>query len=154
MADDDGVHDFLMGLARCGEHLASGEDFPLEVVVLRGHLLIEEELKALLRKRFERPEAYDTRRTRFSEATRLVEALYGTRLPEWEWKAIREVNVVRNSLAHVLEDETVEARIRRLFKVFADQDPTFAYADSKDLATGMQYCVSHLHTSLLRIRTE
>lgn len=140
--------------ARGGKFLPADEDFQLEVVLIRGHLLIEEELKELLQKPSVKPKVSSKtlKRTGFSAKVRLAQALYGDALPDWEWGAILEVGALRNSIAHRLEDEMFEPRIRRLLQDLKAKDSRFAYVESDDLTEGMKYCVSQLQASLLRLR--
>jgi hypothetical protein len=81
---DDSIGKFLHGLIRCAEHLPYDRKFPLEVLVLKGHLLIEEELKSMILTKFLDPKAYDLERTKYSSLLGLAKALYGSALPEWK----------------------------------------------------------------------
>lgn len=150
MADD--LDAFLDGLSRFAKHLPAEQAFPIELIVLRGHLLIEEELRELVRAKFVYPKAYDLREAKYSTLLRLARALYGDALTEWEWRVAQEFNTLRNSLAHHLEDETVEPRVERVFKLFRANDKDFAFVEGPSISQ-LAYCFSHLHVALLRLRT-
>lgn len=150
MADD--LDAFLEGLSRFAKHLPAEQTFPVELVVLRGHLLLEEELRALVRAKFLKPKAYDLRETKYSTLLRLAHALYGDQLLEWKWCVAHEFNVLRNSLAHQLEDEMVEPRIERVLKLYRANDKDFAFVEKTDLSQ-LAYCFADLHTTLLRLRS-
>lgn len=150
MADD--LDAFLDGLSRFGKYLPADETFPIELIVLRGHLLIEEELREIVRAKFVNPNAYDLRETKYSTLLRLAHALYGDSIPEWKWRVAHEFNVLRNSLAHHLEDDTVEPRVERVVKLYRANDKDFAFVEKTDLSQ-LAYCLSDLHTTFLQLRT-
>ncbi|MDH5534915.1 MAG: hypothetical protein OEZ08_04985 [Betaproteobacteria bacterium] len=150
MADD--LDTFLKGLSRFAKHLPAEEALPVELLVLRGHHLVEEELREVVRAKFIKSKAYDLRETKYSTLLRLAQALYGDEIPDWKWRVAHEVNVLRNSLAHHLEDETVEPRIDRVCKLYRANDKDFAFVESTDLSR-LAYCFADLHTALLRLRT-
>ena len=71
--------------------------------VLRGHLLVEAELRHLITERCANPDVIDERHLSFSTLATVAEALVATK-PEvrWVWVAVRQLNSVRNELAHAL----------------------------------------------------
>lgn len=146
------IKEFLDGLLCYAQFLPGGKDIPFEVMILRGHLLIEEELRKIIKSKFIEPGAYDLQQTKYSALLRLAKALYGKALPVWKWEAAQEVNVIRNSIAHHLKDETIEPRLGRLFRSYQKHDDTFACAE-KDSLKRLAYCLSDIHISLLKIRT-
>jgi hypothetical protein len=151
MADE--FDDFLGGLSRYANFLSGDIEHPLEILVLRGHLLIEEELRRLVLKKCSKPEVFRLHdRTSFKGLLVLCEALYGTALPDWTWTTLRELNRVRNSLAHQLEDKGVQAGVAGIMRAFEARDPTYKYMEG-GLLQQFNYCLSAIHTELLKART-
>lgn len=151
MADD--FDDFLDGLSRYGSFLPADDDHPLEILVLRGHLLIEEELRKLVMKKCAKPELFRLHdRTPFRGLLTLCEALYGSAIPSWLWTVLRDLNQVRNSLAHRLEDQGVRAGVAGILKVYEECDPTYSHVEG-GLLERLNYCLSSAHVELLRART-
>ena len=99
------IDNFLQDLIKYAKYLPPGEKHPLVVLVLKWHLLIEEELRQIVIKKFVDKDAFDLNQTKFSMLLRLSKALYGDELEKWEWDIAHQLNTVRNSLAHSLEDE-------------------------------------------------
>lgn len=148
----DNIDEFLRGLIRYAEHLPGNRKFPIEVLVLKGHLLIEEELRSLVQAKFVDPGAYDLERSKYSSLLRLARALYGAALPQWKWASAKAVNEMRNSIAHRLENDEVERRLEELCRGFEGSDSAFVHVE-RDKLKQLAYCLSAIHSSLLALRT-
>ena len=85
-----------------------------DLIVLKGHLLIEEQLRIIIEERTKRPEALklDEKEWTFSQKLRLVEALCGEEVSDEVWGCVRLLNKIRNNLAHKLEPHGLEDQIR------------------------------------------
>ena len=149
---NDDLDHIIEGMLRHAKYLPAGQKYPLELLVLRGHLLIEEQLQELVAAKFLNKKAFDINSAKYSTVLRLAHALYDDALKPWEWEVVHQINVVRNSLAHSLRDDTLDNRIqKKIFAVFQREDPTFAYAKD-NLMEKLNYCLSYIHTQLLRLR--
>jgi len=92
--------------------LKSGAD--IEMILLKVHLLIEEQLQS-----FVDGAVRDTSllaRARFSFAQRLILAEALHRAPEcfgygWAWEAVRFLNTLRNQMAHNLESKDFSIKL-------------------------------------------
>ena len=97
----------LFTLRRMIEHLPNGND--LTLIVLKGHLLIEERLLDLVRLRLGSDDAtLNEARLRFSQLVPLARAASGRPGYPWFWRALQKLNSLRNDLAHHLEPKQVE----------------------------------------------
>jgi hypothetical protein len=78
--------------------LPHGQD--LTLVILKGHLLIEEQVRSLVRTRLKKPEALDSASLTCHQAICLAEAL----CPQSNglWKSAKLLNAIRNDIAHSL----------------------------------------------------
>jgi hypothetical protein len=128
-------------------HLPSDEEISLELLILRGHLLIEKQLDELITAKLIKPEAYLGLRLRFAEKLKLTEAMYGE--VGVCWRDIREINIIRNSLSHQLEDETVVPRVRKL--LLRSTQPGQS-ADVGSLLELLTLALSEQHLSLIKVR--
>ena len=70
----------------------------VELVVLKAHLMIEELMWKLLELPLKKPNAINKKEFDFSHCLSLVEAIYWHEKTDWLWKAIRQINGIRNSL--------------------------------------------------------
>lgn len=85
-------------------------------VILKGHLLIEEQLRAITRSLVANPQHFDNARLTFSNSLHLARAIAGHFSESVCWSAAERLNAVRNRLAHQAEPVTNE----ELFAPFFD----------------------------------
>ena len=87
-------------------------------MILKGHLLIEEQLKVVCGERLRRPNALNLadREWTASQIVSLAEALCGDDADEKLWKALRKLNKLRNDIAHNLEPKGLSDRIADLIQ--------------------------------------
>lgn len=76
----------------------------LEVLILRAHLLIEEELRVLIDINLKYAEKFEHRQFSFNQCLILVSSIYGDQ-KLWLWESIKHLNGIRNILAHKLNPE-------------------------------------------------
>lgn len=73
-----------------------------ELIVLKGHLLVEDLLREFCESRVAHPEELDAARLSFTQIVQLARALHPHQAPGWIWGAVGKLNSVRNMLAHRL----------------------------------------------------
>jgi hypothetical protein len=77
------------------------DDIPL--IILKGHLLIEEQLNTLVENLARDPKSIRKARLRFGQLARVAQGLTYEKNTTWLWSAIDELNTLRNRLAHRTE---------------------------------------------------
>jgi hypothetical protein len=85
------------------------DDADFLVIVLKSHLLIEEQLHAILRAGVRKPELLADARLQFSTTMHLAHAIVGDHGDVEVWPAVAALNKVRNALGHVAEPENLDA---------------------------------------------
>ena len=100
-------------ILRFAKHLPSADDMTL--IVLKGHLLIEERLISILESSLQYPKALDEVRLTFAQRLSLAKALKHRHENSWLWEAIGKVNSIRNDLAHKLEPSKLNEKIEDFF---------------------------------------
>lgn len=96
-------------------HHMPSQESDLTLIVLKGHLLIEQRIREFIRERLLNPTALDQIRLSAHQAICLAEALtLPNGDPEVLWSVIRKVNVLRNELAHKITPERVEERVQEI----------------------------------------
>jgi len=81
------------------------------LLILKGHLLVEEHIQAVLNDLLARPELLEEARLTFYQRMRLVQSLLGEGNDDYLWMSIRKLNTLRNRMAHVLELNDLEQRV-------------------------------------------
>ena len=87
-------------------HISPNAD--LQLVILKGHLLIEERLRDIIEKRIRGHAALgmdDGSKWTFDHKARLAEALCHGEEHDSLWRGVRKLNKIRNRLAHHVEPE-------------------------------------------------
>ena len=92
------------------------------LVVLKGHLLLEESVNRLLASLLRRPEAIEGANLRFHQKLGLIKALFPVDPDMME--AAEKLNTIRNRLAHHLDYPQIEAQVRDFLSLCeAPKDP-------------------------------
>lgn len=102
----------------------------LTLVVLKGHLLIEEQLYALVERRMQMPSKVRDIRLRFPQLIELARALYGSDDLERVGRVCLSLNTLRNDLAHRLESSALETKVEQLENTFEDACGTCVTGDT------------------------
>ena len=83
----------------------------LTILLLKGHLLVEELLRQLIDSSLMKPSALKDARLETHQCICLAEALFHDRSSTWIWDALRKLNGIRNKLAHNLEPPGLDSKI-------------------------------------------
>jgi hypothetical protein len=100
---------------RYDDHMPHTDD--LALIVLKGHLLIEEVLVELARLALPQPQYLDEARLRFHQLACVVRAVVPRKSNDC-WQLVFSLNALRNDLVHNLEPPKLHARLLELFKVY------------------------------------
>ena len=139
------TNDLAFG-ARFLEDIA-GED--ALAVVIRAHLYVESTLNQLIAEALFRPKAMDVVRLSWRFKVPLAAAI-GV-IPEDFQPPLRQLNDLRNKLAHRLDAAITDADVDRLFQSFAQDDRESMKGD-KQLQSILAYMHGCLHGQLNRFR--
>lgn len=84
------------------ERLPHGQD--IDLVILKAHLLIEEEVNAIIRARLDNPDVL-LAEERFESGyrLRLAQAFFKSDFQPWLWKSLAQLNKLRNRVAHNID---------------------------------------------------
>jgi hypothetical protein len=93
-------------------HLLPHEDATL--IILKGHLLVEEQLFAAVSESVAFPGAIRGWHPRFTDLLAVAKGLFYKSAEDWLWNSIEYLNTLRNELAHTLEPKQMESSIEKL----------------------------------------
>ena len=94
------------------------------LMILKAHLLIEEQLYAIVRVVAPAPDYLEQARLSFRQVSRVARAFSQPLSQPGLWDAIDRVNAIRNRLAHRIEPEGVDELLDELCR-YCDASPTF-----------------------------
>jgi hypothetical protein len=100
---------FFADVARYSKHMPQTTDSTL--LVLKGHLLLEELLNKLITQYLVKPAALKDARLETHQKLCLAEALLHNHAHPWVWTALKKLNTIRNHFAHDLEPKGIEDRL-------------------------------------------
>ena len=93
------------------EHLPNESEDPA-LIILKGQLLIERQVRKFIDSRLPNPKAFQKQTFNAAQCIAIAESMCLDRKePEWLWKQVKELNVIRNKLAHTLGNENIDKRI-------------------------------------------
>jgi hypothetical protein len=100
----------------------------LIVIVLKGHLLIEEQLDLIINNFLPNPNAVNSAKFSFFKKTALAQAICWRRPNDEIWSLIYSINSLRNNFAHNLSSENREEKINEVVRLHANMsinDPDY-----------------------------
>ena len=116
MNTDDITNRQLESFQRFLKLLPHGKD--LDLVILKAHLLIEEQLRQLISERLKNPTSLDDARLDFYQCILLAQAFFPPDFQSWLWTSLVKLNKIRNAIAHNLEPKGFSDRIGDLIQSF------------------------------------
>jgi len=126
------------------------------VVILRGHLLIEELLDELIAASLKYPPAIKGARLTFFQKLCIAQGIIGRSRNDSRWKPIKELNKLRNTISHNLPDATLSKKLAPVLKAFFkdefDQIPNDLYSKSKALRKGIIFHCAFLYGFIEEMR--
>jgi hypothetical protein len=89
--------------------LPHGKD--ADLVLLKGHLLIEEQLRLLIDQRLRNPTALPDARLECHQCICLAQSFFPPNHELWLWQALKKLNKIRNDIAHQIQPKGLQDRI-------------------------------------------
>jgi hypothetical protein len=140
----------LEAAGRWFTHLLPADD--LTLILLKGHLLVEEQLFAAVGESVAFPDALAEWRPRYRDLSTIAKALFYREDEDWLWESVERLNTLRNDLVHNLEPKQLENRVER----FLEPVETFLArlrTPSEDVLTArLQSVLAFLFGALMRFR--
>lgn len=106
------------------------------VIILKGHLLIEEQLESIITAAVKNPQKIREARLTFAQRLKLVEAIVGhIKKTSVIWEATGALNSIRNRLVHVAEPAVTEELLSPFFAI-CEKEKDWAFPDVVSLPRG------------------
>ena len=89
-----------------------------ELLVLKAHLLIEEQIRTLISEQLKNPIALKKAKLSCHHCICLAQSFFPPDFQPWIWDAARELNGIRNEIAHNIELDALDERIERFVQAY------------------------------------
>jgi hypothetical protein len=145
---------------RYDEHMPDTDD--LSLIVLKGHLLVEEMLVELSGLLFPTPAFLEKANLRFQQLANVVRAAEPMKPDDMCWNLIFALNTLRNELVHNLEPPKLEKRIQEILVIdsvvqpFEDDGILYDKSRESELETAERLrqaivsCTQFLHSIIFK----
>lgn len=119
------------------------------VVILRGHLLVEEIMEEIITAGLEDTSAIKDARLTFYQKFCIAKGIVGCKRDHYTWKPIEELNRLRNMISHKLPDVALAKKLDTVLRAYFpgdfDEIPADIYSKSKALRKGIIFHCAYLH---------
>ena len=89
-----------------------------DLVLLKGHLLIEEQVRQIVDERLKNPSALIDTRIDCHQAICLAQSFFSVDFQPWLWSALKKLNKIRNDIAHKIEPNGLNDKINDFINSF------------------------------------
>ena len=140
-------------LTRLKEHLPKGDD--LILVILKGHLLIEEQINGILQKVLNDPQALSRAKLSFDQRFQIYCSVLGKKYTPHA-RTIKKLNQIRNKIAHNLEPPDLLISVEEFCKDILPLTASFKENQGVSVAERVRIVIAYLcgHLSGLRDKGE
>lgn len=116
------THGPMSYILRYDKHMPDTDD--LSLIVLKGHLLIEEMLIDIRDKLLPHAEYLDSVKISFNQLLHVVRSAIESKHDHNSWVLIIELNRLRNKLVHNLEPPKLKILLTQLFNLYSQTQPS------------------------------
>ena len=116
------THDPIRYISRYDKHMPDTDD--LSLIVLKGHLLIEEMLIDIRDKLLPHAEYLDSVNIGFNQLLHIIRSAIDSKHDHKSWDLIIEFNRLRNKLIHNLEPPKLKILLTQLFNLYSETQPS------------------------------
>jgi hypothetical protein len=96
----------------------------LDLVILKAHLLLEEQINVLIDERLNNADALRSADLDSFQRICLAESFFSPDFQPWLWRGLKQLNKLRNEIAHQIAPEGLQARVDNIIK-FVPGAPEF-----------------------------
>lgn len=132
------------------EHMPDYQE-SAELLVLRGHLLIEKILRYYIDHMLTNPGEFKHENFNFDKALILCRALTPSEVNTWVFEAAKKLNIARNEIAHGLDLQKSENKIKQFINFVEKQPIDFVVPPKERNETRLYLAISDLHHELLNV---
>jgi hypothetical protein len=125
----------------------------ITLIVIKGHLLLEEQLRNLFKSNFNNPKVLNKSKFEFSQIITMVEAIFeNDERNNNFWESIRKLNTIRNDIAHNIENKGLNDKVNNLIKI-SNKILSLKIEDTETIENKLKLCITGLAAHLISLAT-
>lgn len=125
----------------------------ITLIVIKGHLLLEEQLRNLFKSNFNNPKALNKSKFEISQIITMVEAIFENDEKNNNfWESIRKLNTIRNDIAHNIENKGLNDKVNNLIKI-SNKILSLKIEDTETIENKLKLCITGLAAHLISLAT-
>lgn len=133
------------------KHLPNYQE-PKVLILLKGHLLIEELLRGYLDRELPNPTKFKHDQFSFAKVLSLCHALTSPKIESWGFEAAEKLNKIRNEIAHELDSPKLQNEIDCLICSVEQHAADSVYPpEDRDEETRLYMAISDLHNEFTNV---
>jgi len=137
-------------MASLVKHLPHYQE-PATLILLKGHLLVEELLRGYIDRKLPNPSAFKHDQFLFAKVLMLCRALSPPKMKSWAFDAAKKLNDVRNEIAHELESEDLQGKLEKFVKLVEQHSKGSVFPPEERGEARLYMAISDLHNELIRV---
>jgi hypothetical protein len=127
---------------------------PSTLIILKGHLLVEELLRGYIDRKLPNPTAFKHDQFLFAKVLMLCRSLSSKKMKSWSFDAAKILNDLRNKISHELEPEDLQGTLEKFVNVVEQHSKATVFSANKRKETRLYMAISNLHNELIRVLHE
>lgn len=124
----------------------------LTLIVLKGHILVEEQLLSAVCESVPFPDSIKKGNFRYFHLSAIAKALFYRSDEQWLWESVSRLNTLRNQLAHHLEPESLETCVKQFLGPTEKIQRRLNMAIDTELTARLESALTVTYGALMRFR--
>lgn len=124
---------------------------PIVLILLKGHLLVEELLRGYINRKLPNPTAFKHDQFLFSKILMLCRALTPLKVKPWAFDAAKKLNEARNEVAHELDSPEMQRKIDSFISLVELHAKDSVFPPKERDEARLYMAITDLHHELVRV---
>ncbi|OGA56417.1 MAG: hypothetical protein A3F74_26345 [Betaproteobacteria bacterium RIFCSPLOWO2_12_FULL_62_58] len=149
-AQNTGSRGVFGDMASLLKHLPHHQE-PTALILLKGHLLVEELLRGYIDRKLPNPTAFKHDQFLFAKILMLCRALTPPNVKSWAFDAAKKLNDVRNEIAHELDSPKVKSKLENFISLVEQHAKKSVFPPKERGEARLYMAISDLHNELVHV---
>lgn len=137
-------------MARLVEQLPHYQESEI-LILLKGHLLIEELLRSYIDRTLPNPAAFQHKQFLFAKVLMVCRSLTPPKIKSWTFDAAKKLNEVRNEAAHELDAFELQRKLEAFIDVVEKHSKNSVFPPMARGETRLSMAITDLYSELARV---